>query len=232
MENIDKISIMKNIKYVALIILLHVLLSESYAQDWANLKHYKAANEKIKDSTINAVFMGDSITDFWLLSDSVFFYQNHFIDRGISGQTSPQMLLRFRQDVISLRPKTVVLLCGTNDIAGNTGLSTLEMIEDNISSMTELAKINHIQVILCSVLPAEHFGWSPEVKPAGSIISLNQWIKAYAKRQRLAYVDYYASMVNDHKGLKKEYSSDGVHPNKNGYTIMKIIIQQKIAERL
>jgi lysophospholipase L1-like esterase len=205
-------------------ILLLLLISaiKVSAQDWPNLKRYQPANKKVLDSTqvVNAVYMGDSITDFWIMQQPDFFAQNGYIDRGISGQTSPQMLLRFRQDVIALKPKVVVLLCGTNDIAGNTGPSTLEMVEDNIQSMTELAQANHIKMVLCSVLPAIKFGWRPEVQPVDSIIALNTWIKAYAKKKHLAYIDYYSSLVDDQKGFKKDYAVDGVHPNKKGYAVM------------
>ncbi|GAB3906693.1 SGNH/GDSL hydrolase family protein [Mucilaginibacter boryungensis] len=202
------------------------------AQDWPNLKRYQTANEQVKDSTINVVYMGDSITDFWLKSSPDFFSGHHYAGRGISGQVSPQMLIRFRQDVINLKPKAVVLLCGTNDIAGNKGPSTLEMIADNISSMCELAKANHIKVVLCSVLPANKFPWKPDLEPAEPIIKLNAWIKAYAQEHRFAYVDYYQAMVNEEKGMKAGYTEDGVHPNKAGYTVMEGIIQPVLEKLL
>jgi lysophospholipase L1-like esterase len=202
------------------------------AQDWPNLKRYQAANEKLKDSMVNVVYMGDSITDFWLNNDSTFFKTNHYVDRGISAQTSPQMLLRFRQDVVELHPKAVVILCGTNDIAGNTGPMTLEMIEDNIQSMADLAKANKIKVILCSVLPSNHFSWKPNVQPADAIIALNTWINAYAKKKHFVYTDYYGALVDDRKGLKKEYSQDGVHPNKAGYAVMEPLAQAGIKKAL
>ena len=214
---------MKNI-YV-LICLQFTLCSFCPAQDWPNLGRYRDANEGLKDKKINAVFMGNSITDSWINQSPEFFANNDFVDRGISGQTSPQMLLRFRQDVIALHPKAVIIECGTNDIAGNTGLSTLDMIEDNITSMAELAKANKIKVILGSVPPSIKFGWRPDLQPADKIITLNAWIKTYASKNHFQYLDYYSALVNDEKGMKPEYSEDGVHPNKAGYGIM-----EKIAE--
>lgn len=197
----------------------------STAQDWAGLGNYQQRNAQLKSDSghqarIRVVFMGNSITDFWIRYDPEFFSQHHFVDRGISGQTSPQMLLRFRADVIDLRPKAVVIECGTNDIAGNTGPSTLEMIEDNIMSMVELARANRIKPILGSVLPANKFPWRPAVQPADRIIELNVWIKGYAKQQHIGYIDYYDQLVDDQKGMRPDYSEDGVHPNQKGYRVM------------
>ena len=214
---------MKNIWL--LICLQLALCSFCSGQDWANLGRYRAANETLKDKKIRAVFLGNSITDSWIDLSPEFFTNNNFVDRGISGQTSPQMLLRFRQDVIALHPKAVIIECGTNDIAGNTGPSTIEMIEDNIMSMSELAKANKIKVILGSVPPSIKFGWRPEVQPADKIIALNAWIKDYAAKNHFQYLNYYSALVNDEKGMKPEYSEDGVHPNKTGYAVM-----EKIAE--
>ncbi|MFD2871922.1 SGNH/GDSL hydrolase family protein [Mucilaginibacter ximonensis] len=201
-------------------------------QDWPDLKRYQEANAKLTGKPVGIVYMGDSITDFWIRSDSAFFNDHQYVDRGISGQTSPQMLLRFRQDVIALKPKAVAILCGTNDIAGNTGSSSLEMIEDNISSMTELAIASHVRPILCSVLPANKFYWAPQMQPADSIIMLNSWISSYAKKKHIPYVDYYAVMVDDQKGLKAVYSKDGVHPNGVGYAVMEQVIQPVIKKIL
>lgn len=222
---------MKTINYIMIIAGL-LLAGSANAQDWPNLGRYHEANQKLKDSTVKVVYMGDSITDYWFYNDSTFFQNNHYADRGISAQTSPQMLLRFRQDVISLHPKAVVILCCTNDIAGNTGPMTLAMSEDNIKSMAELAKINQIKVILCSVLPSNHFGWKPDLQPADSIIRLNDWIKGYAKANHLGYIDYYSALVNDQKGMKNEYSQDGVHPNLAGYKVMEPLAQAAVKKAL
>ena len=138
------------------------------------------------------------------------------------------MLVRFRQDVIHLKPSTVVLLAGINDIAENTGPSTIEMIANNIVSMAELAKANHINVIICSVLPANKFPWREGLKPAEKVIKLNTILKSYSKKHKLAYVNYYSAMVNDSHGLKKELGEDGIHPNKNGYLIMEPILEKAI----
>jgi len=147
--------------------------------------------------------MGDSITEFWKVNDGAFFNSNPFIDRGISGQTTPQMVLRFRQDVIDLKPSVVVILAGINDIAENTGPITLDQIMGNIISMVELAKANNIKVVLCSVLPANQFNWNPKIKPAEKVIALNEMIQNYATKNNITYVDYYTAMVDDQKGLQK-----------------------------
>lgn len=223
-------------KIVNPVILVLVLLIQSQfceAQDWPGLGRYRDSNEVLKAAPVPAnrvVFMGNSITDFWIKASPEFFDRHHYIDRGISGQTSPQMLVRFRADVISLKPKAVVLLCGTNDIAGNTGPSTLEMIEDNIMSMAELAKVNGIKVVLCSVLPAYAFPWKPEVHPAEKIIALNQWIKKYAGDNKMIYLDYYSSLVDDKGGMKPDYSKDGVHPNKTGYQVMENLAEAVLSK--
>jgi lysophospholipase L1-like esterase len=221
-------------KYL-LCIVLFCFAMVSQAQDWPNLKRYAASNEKLLIEPVpkdRVVFMGNSITDGWINISPVFFESNHFVDRGISGQTSPQMLLRFRADVIALHPKAVIIECGTNDIAGNTGPSTLAMAEDNIVSMAELAKANKIKVIIGSVLPANKFGWKPELQPADSIIALNVWLKGYATRNRFAYIDYYSSLVDEQKGMKAAYSGDGVHPNKEGYTVMEKLALQVVRKVL
>ncbi len=213
-------------------ILLFVGGNIAKAQDWPNLSRYQAANQRLKDSTVKVVYMGNSITEAWAQMSPDFFADNKYVNRGISGQTTPQMLLRFRQDVIALKPKVVVLLCGINDIAGNTGPSTLEMIEGNIMSMAELAKANKIKMILCSVLPANHFKWKPALQPADSVIALNKWISAYTHSHHLEYVDYYSQMVDTEKGLKAAYTYDGVHPTINGYKIMQPLVKAAISKIL
>ena len=205
------------------------------AQDWAGLNRFKEENMKIglpKPGENRIVFMGNSITEGWMKFCPGFFEGKPYINRGISGQTTPQMLLRFRADVINLQPAVVIILAGTNDIAGNTGPSTLGMIMDNIISMTELAKANGIKVVLCSVLPALDFPWQPGLKPAEKIASLNEMIKNYCNKNGLIYLDYYSSMADERKGLKKEYSDDGVHPNEVGYRIMAPLAEEAIRKVL
>lgn len=205
--------------------------NEQLLNDWANLNRYKAENSKLglpAEDESRIVFMGNSITEGWLQIYPEFFKDKSYINRGISGQTTPQMLVRFRQDVINLKPKIVVILAGTNDIAGNTGPSTLEMIEDNIASMVEIAIANNIKPILCSVLPAFDYPWRPGLNPAEKIVKLNEWIKNYCEQNNLIYVDYFTSMADERNALKKEYSEDGVHPNKAGYEVMSRIIEKAI----
>src|SRR5205814_4978202 len=159
------------------------------------------------------VFIGNSITDGWAKYFPTEFPGKPYVGRGIGGQTTPQMLVRFRQDVIALRPRVVVILAGTNDIAGNTGPSTLEMIEDNLASMAELARANGIRVVLASVLPVFDYPWRRGLEPAPKIVALNAWIKAYAERVGATYVDFHGAMADERNGMKSGLSSDGVHPN-------------------
>jgi lysophospholipase L1-like esterase len=193
------------------------------SQDWPYLNRYQTENDKLSPLKLGEkriVFMGDSITELWSVVHPSFFSEKSYINRGIGGQTSPQMLVRFRADVIALKPSVVVLLAGANDIAQNTGPSTLEMIANNIFSMAELAKANNIKVILCSVLPVFDFYWRQGLEPAGKIVTLNKMISEYAYTNAIPYVDYYSAMVDEQKGLKSMYSEDGVHPNKAGYEVM------------
>lgn len=204
------------------------LLSED---DWANLKKYSKANKELKPAAKGenrVVFMGNSITERWVDFDPTFFAENNFVGRGISGQTSPQMLLRFKQDVIHLNPKVVIINAGTNDIAGNRGPITLVQIADNIFSMAELAKANNIKVVLASVLPANSYSWSPTIQPADQIIQLNAMIAEYAKKNKIVYLDYYSALVDAEKGLKKEYGRDSVHPNLDGYKVMEPLVKAAI----
>ena len=205
------------------------------AQDWANLERFKAENAKLQMPATGekrVVFMGNSITEGWSNLYPAFFKDKPYINRGISGQTTPQMLIRFRPDVINLKPAVVVILAGANDIAGNTGPSTLEMIADNIYSMAELAKANGIKVVLSSVLPAYDFPWRPGMEPAPKIAALNKMIKAYAMQHGCVYIDYYSAMVDERQGLKAELTYDGVHPNEAGYKIMSPLAEKAIAEAL
>lgn len=193
-------------------------------KDWANLTKYESENKAITPTSKKVVLIGDSITEFWKVNNITFFNDNDILNRGISGQTTPQMLLRFRQDVINLKPTTVVILAGINDIAENNGSITLEQIMGNIISMVELAKANNIEVVLCSVLPANAFPWNKKILPADKVIELNQMIKTYAQKHKIAYVDYYASMADENKGLLKKYGEDGVHPNVEGYKKMERLL--------
>lgn len=204
-------------------------------QDWPYLKKYQKENSKLPALAFGQkriVFMGDSITEFWSTLCPEFFIGKPYVNRGISGQTSPQMLVRFRADVIALKPTIVVLLAGANDIAGNTGPSTLEMITDAIFSMAELAKAHQIKVILCSVLPAYDFDWKPGSFPADKIVKLNTIIQQYADANEIRYLDYYSALVDERKGLKAAYADDGVHPNIAGYEVMAPLVEKAINEIL
>ena len=192
-------------------------------KDWAGFGRYREANRTAKQDA-EAVFMGKSITEGWARMRPGFFADNGYIGRGISGQTSAEMLARFRPDVIELAPKTVVILAGTNDIAQNNGPIELENVMDNIASMCELARLHNIRVLLCSVLPAAAFPWREGIEPADSIIRLNAMIEAYARENGIEYVDYHSRMKDGRNGLPPEYSKDGVHPNPEGYRVMEGII--------
>ena len=200
------------------------LLAQS---DWAQHDRYAADNDSIT-ARPKAVFMGNSITDNWAKFHPEFFKNNDFIGRGISGQVTSQMLCRFQSDVIALRPKIVVIMAGTNDIAQNNGYIAHEHILQNIQSMCELAKQNKIRPVLCSCLPAAAFKWRPEMKPAEDIKRLNQMIKAYAKANKIKYIDYYSALVEERGGLPEEYAADGVHPNNDCYQIMEQILLRNL----
>jgi lysophospholipase L1-like esterase len=207
------------------------------AADWPQLNRYRADNAKLSPPAAEesrVVFYGDSITDSWGRYIPVpFFPGKPYINRGISGQTTAQMVVRFRQDVIDLSPAVVLILAGTNDLTGSTGLSSLQMVEDNLQTMSELAKAHNIRVILASVLPVSDYPWRPGLHPADEIRTLNDWMKSYAHANGLVYLDYYAAMTNAQGGLDLSISLDGVHPNAAGYAIMAPLankaIQQAIA---
>ncbi len=206
---------------------------EQLKNDWPLLAKYKEDDLKLAapaPGESRVVFMGDSITEGWHLQDS--FPGKPYVNRGISGQTSPQMLVRFRQDVIDLQPKVVVVLAGTNDIAGNTGPMTLEQTEENIASMADLATANHIRVVLCSVLPAYDFKWHTGLEPAPKIVALNTWIKSYAAEKGYVYVDYHAAMKDQRDGLPENLSMDGVHPTPAGYAVMAPLVEAGIKSAL
>ncbi|MDD2524803.1 MAG: SGNH/GDSL hydrolase family protein [Bacteroidales bacterium] len=200
-------------------------LSFGQQKDWANFSRYEQANTTItKNPTV--VFMGNSITEGWQNADPEFFKENNYVGRGIGGQVTSQMLVRFRADVINLKPKAVVILAGTNDIAQNNGFIKVEHVFENIVSMAELAKANKMKVVICSVLPATVYSWRKEIDPIQPISELNSKLKEYAKKNKIAYADYFSVMVDERQGLKKEYQNDEVHPNKAGYVVMEEVIQK------
>ena len=218
--------------FLVLILLQYPAYSQNVkSSEWVNYGRYAQANEKLPPPAPGekrVVFMGNSITEFWAIRDSSFFVDNGYIDRGISGQVTSQMLLRFRQDVIDLKPTLVVILAGTNDIAENAGPISLQHVMDNIISMAQLAETNHIKVILCSVTPAYDFPWHKGLHPAEKIVKLNSMIKSYCEENNIPYVDYYSRMVDKEGGMIKKYTIDGVHPNHEGYAVMDSIVQKEI----
>jgi len=226
---------MKKLKIFCAIMLAYTFSSAPLvAQNWANFNRFEKKNALVKPplkKEHRVVFMGNSITENWVRQDPDYFSKNPYIGRGISGQVTSQMLLRFRQDVINLKPEIVVILAGTNDIAQNKGPISLDKIAGNIFSMAELAKANKIKVIICSVLPANKYSWSPKIKPADLIISLNTKLKEYCKENKVKYLNLYPLLVNDEKGLKKEYgmrNKDTVHPNLKGYRIIETAVDKAI----
>ena len=199
--------------------------------DFPNLKRYTSENQKLNNTSNNGnriVFFGDSITEFWTPRNSTLFQNPTIINRGISGQTTSQMVLRFQQDVVDLHPNLVVILAGINDIAENTGPISVKAIFENIITMVAVAKANQIKVMLCSVLPSNKISWKANTNPSDKIIDLNQMIKTYADTNKITYVDYYTTMADSNKGLEKKYSDDGVHPNSEGYKIMERLVIEKI----
>mgnify|MGYP000412644724 CR=1 FL=1 len=231
-----------NLKPLLIALLLPLACSQKInSQDWnefANTSRYDKANLELKlHTTANnrVVFMGNSITEDWLKIRPEFFDNRDYLNRGISGQTTPQMLLRFRQDVVDLNPKVVVILAGTNDIAGNSGYISLEAIISTIISMVEIANANDIQVIISSILPAIDYPWKPGLNPAPKIITINRALKAFSEENNFIYLDYYAAMVDDKGGLKvPEYTTanDLVHPNKDGYLVMEKLAEIAISKAL
>ena len=192
--------------------------------DWAFLQRFAKMNAELPPPAPDeqrVVFMGNSITEMWANHFATHFPGKPFINRGIGGQTTPQMLVRFKQDVVALKPKVVVILAGTNDIAGNTGPSTLEMIQNNLASMAEIAKANGIRVVLASVLPVYTYSWRPEIQnPADTIIALNAWMRDYARAHGEVYLDFHSAMKDERNGMRKEITTDGVHVNEAGYKLM------------
>jgi heat shock protein HslJ/lysophospholipase L1-like esterase len=227
---------MRALKLFLSIIVLTMCIGEyCQAQDWPNLGRFRDENAKIglpAPGEDRVIFMGNSITQGWSDFSPEFFKDRPYLNRGISGQTTPQMLVRFRADVIALKPAVVVILAGTNDIAGNTGPSTLEMIVDNIASMAELAKSHGIKVIICSVLPAFDYPWSPGLNPNEKIPALNSMLRKYAGENDFIYLDYFAAMADERNGMKAELTYDGVHPNLAGYKVMEPLVENAISQAL
>ena len=231
-----------NLKPHLIIILLYLPFTQDIiSQDWntfANTMLYNKANLELKlhtEAKNRVVFMGNSITEGWIQMRPEFFNNRDYINRGIGGQTTPQMLLRFREDVINLKPSVVIILAGTNDIAGNSGYISLESIIDNIKSMAEIANANGIKVIISSILPAIDYPWKPGLDPASKIIIINKALKAFSEENNFIYLDYYAAMVDDKGGLKvPEYTTanDLVHPNKKGYLVMEKLAEIAIKKAL
>ena len=205
---------------------------------WAQHERYAAQNDSINADEIGenrkkkqrptAVLIGNSITDNWAKYDPEFFAANNFVGRGISGQVTVQMLSRFQADVVALNPKMVIIMAGTNDIAMNNGYIAHEHILQHIQSMVELAKYHKIKPVLCSCLPAAAFKWRPNLTPAEDIKRLNEMIEAYAKANKIKYIDYYSALVDEHGGLPKKYAKDGVHPNLEAYKIMETILLENL----
>ena len=203
--------------------------------DWANLAKYRDANAKLAppaNGENRVVFMGNSITEGWQQYFPTMFAGKPYINRGIGGQTTPQMLVRFRPDVIALKPKVVVILAGTNDIAGNTGPSTLEMIEDNLASMAELASANGIKVVMSSILPVYDYPWKPGLEPAPKIIAVNKWMKEFAASHGAIYLDYHSAMSDARGGMRADLANDGVHPTEAGYRLMAPLVEEAIGKAL
>ena len=203
-------------------------------QDWANLGYYEQQNKQLTKPSENGkriVFIGDSITEEWGHLYPEFFSNNLYINRGIGGQTTPQILIRFKPDAIDLYPDVINIFAGTNDIAGNTGLSTVKMITDNIFTMAEVAIMKNIKVIISSILPVKNYPWSEDITDAPSKInSINEIIKEYVNKNNLYYIDYFSHMVDENEGLKSKYTYDGVHPNKTGYKLMSAVAEKVILQ--
>jgi lysophospholipase L1-like esterase len=206
-----------------------------FHSDWANFARYREANAQLptpRPGEQRVVFMGNSITEGWVKYWPSMFAGKPYVGRGIGGQTTPQMLVRFHADVVALHPAVVVILAGTNDIAGNTGPSTNAMIQQNLQAMTEIARANGIRVVLCSILPVFDYPWRPGLQPAPRIVAINAWLKSYAARVGATYLDYHAAMADARQGLRAELGGDGVHPNEAGYRIMAALVEPAIVAAL
>ena len=203
--------------------------------DWPQLERYRAENLQLGPAAPGdrrVVFYGDSITDSWGRRQGKFFPGKPWVNRGISGQTTPQMLVRFRQDVLALKPEAVVILAGINDIAGNTGPESLAQIEDNFRSMVALSEAAHVRVVISSVLPASHFPWRPGADPTAEVVALNKGLQTFAAEQHATYLDYYPALVAPDGGMRAEYTLDGIHPNTAGYAVMEPLAATAVMQSL
>ncbi len=212
-----------------------IVSMQSKLADWPQLDRYRADNAKLGPPAAGerrVVFLGDSITDFWGRGRGKFFPGKPWINRGISGQTTPQMLVRFHQDVLALHPEAVVILAGINDIAGNTGTESLNAIEDNFRSMVMLAKAAHVRVVLSSVLPAARFPWHPGIDPRDEVAALNTWLQGYAAEQQLVYLNYFPALAGPDRGMRPEFAQDGIHPTDAGYAVMEPLAQAAVGKAL
>ena len=221
--------IIMTLKQILLSIILLGTMNSIKAQDWANLNRFKMANAQLISSEKDEnriVFIGNSITEGWLQDSLSLFKNKSYINRGIGGQTTPQMKHRFMQDVVELDPNAVVILAGINDIAQNTGYISIPDIAANIEDMITIAKNNNIKVVVCSVLPSNYFPWRPQILPADKVIALNILLKDLAHKNEVVYLDYYSEMVDDKKGLKEAYTTDGVHCTIEGYKMMETLVEK------
>lgn len=223
---------MKKIVLLSLAVFAALSLSAQQPRDWAQYGRYEQQNAALAGESVEVVFMGNSITDNWIGADPDFFARNGFVDRGISGQTTAEMLARFRRDVIDLNPKAVVILAGINDIAQNNGAIKLENVFGNIVSMCDLARYNGIKVVLCSLLPCDRFSWRPEMDPAEEVRRLNTMLERYAAEQKIPYVDYHRALDNGSGGMSEEFSQDGCHPVLSGYLRMEPLVVEGINRAL
>lgn len=223
---------LRNAALAALLGLVAALAPAGEAEDWAQLGRYRAANTALQAQPSDAsrvVFMGDSITEAWGDQPAGPFADRHHVNRGISGQTTAQMLVRFRPDVLALKPRLVVLLAGTNDIAGNTGPMSAEAIAGNLRSMVQLARAEGVAVVLCAVLPVKRYPWAPAVQPVPQVAALNRLLHALAREYRTGWVDYHAALADRDGGLPAAYSGDGVHPNAAGYAVMRRLVEPTLS---
>ena len=216
-----------------------LIRADTRARDFAELRRFREDNQTVKAADSRVVFMGDSITDLWRQPQfGGFFPGKPYIDRGISGQTTPQMLLRFRQDVVALHPAVVVILAGTNDVAGNTGPMTNEEIEDNLTSMCEIAQANRMRVVLSSITPVSDYHRRPPAppmttrRPPQRITALNGWIRDYSAQHQHVYLDYYTALIDEHGMLREEFSEDDLHPNAKGYAVMGPLAESAVQRAL